>query len=160
MYTAAFYYRSHDIDGACADKDAGLTVLVVIVSNETIYEQNIAFSCNVKLLEIVRQHIPSLKKTYFWSDGCTAQFRSRFTFRSMTFYLNDLELRWDYGETHHFKGPHDGIGGSVKRKVYQDVTASKVIIRDTKHFVSYANSILQIQVQHLDKSDILVPKLY
>ena len=47
----------------------------------------------------------------------------------------------------------------MKRKVYQDVTASKVIIRDAKHFASYANSILEIQVEYLDKSDILVPKL-
>ena len=66
LYTAACYYRSHDIDGACIDKDAGLKVLsVVIVSNETIHERNIAFSCNMKLSEIVRQHIPSLKKAYF-----------------------------------------------------------------------------------------------
>ena len=66
LYTAACYYRSHDIDGACIDKDAGLKVLsVVILSNETIHERNIAFSCNMKLSEIVRQHIPSLKKAYF-----------------------------------------------------------------------------------------------
>ena len=113
----------------------------------------------MKLLEIVRQHIPSLNKAYFWSDGCTAQFHSRFTFHSMPFYPNDLELSWDYGEAHHFKGPHDGIGGTVKRKVYQDVIASKVIIRDAKHFASYSNSILEIQVEYLDKSDILVLKL-
>ena len=97
----------------------------------------------MKLLEIVRQHITSLKKAFFWSDGCTAQFHSRFTFHSMTFYPNDLELSWDYGEAHHFKG-------TVKRKVYQDVT---------KAFASYANSILEIQAEYLDKSDILVPKL-
>ena len=113
----------------------------------------------MKLLEVLRQHIPSLKKTYFWSDGCTAQFRSRFTFCSMTFYPNDLELSWDYGEAHHFKGPHDGIGGTVKRKVYQDVTASKVIVRDTKHFSSYAKSILEVQVEYLDKSGIFAPNL-
>ena len=66
MYTAACYYRSHDIDGACSDKDAGLKVLsVVIVSNETIHERNIAFLRNMKLSEIVRQHTPSLKKAYF-----------------------------------------------------------------------------------------------
>ena len=66
MYTAACYYRSHDIDGACIDKDAGLKVLsVVIVSNETIHERNIAFLRNMKLSEIVRQHTPSLKKAYF-----------------------------------------------------------------------------------------------
>ena len=65
MYTAACYYRSHDIDGACIDKDAGLKVLSVVVSNETIHEQNIAFLRNMKLSEIVRQHTPSLKKAYF-----------------------------------------------------------------------------------------------
>ena len=56
----------------------------------------------MKLLEIVRQHIPRLKKAYFWSDGWTAQFHFRFTFCS--FRPNDSELRWDYGEAHHFKG--------------------------------------------------------
>ena len=66
LRTAACYYRSYDIDGTCIDKDAGLKVLsVVIVSNETIHERNTAFSCNMKLLEVVRQHIPSLKKAYF-----------------------------------------------------------------------------------------------
>ena len=106
MYTAACYLRSHDTDETCIDKDAGLKMLSnVIISNETIHERNIALSCNTKLLEIVRQHLPSLKKAYFWSDGCTAQFHSRFTFRSMTFYPNDLELSWDYGKAHHFQGP-------------------------------------------------------
>ena len=39
LYTAPCYYRSHDIDGACIDKDASLKVLsVVIVSNEIIHE--------------------------------------------------------------------------------------------------------------------------
>ena len=47
----------------------------------------------------------------------------------------------------------------MKRKVYQDVIASKVVIRYAKHFASYANSILEIQVEYIDKSDILVPKL-
>ena len=55
LHTAACYYRSHEIDGACVDKDAGLKVIsVVIVSNEIIHERNIEFSCNMKLLEIVR----------------------------------------------------------------------------------------------------------
>ena len=117
LYTAACYHRSHNTDGACVDKDAGLKVLsFAIVSKEIIHEQNLVFSCDMKLLEIVRQHIPNLKKVFFWSDGCTAQFHSRFAFPSMNFYPNDLELSWDYGEAHHFKGPHDGIGRTVKEK--------------------------------------------
>ena len=68
LYTGTCYYRSHDIVGVCVDKDAGLKVLsVVIVSNDIIHERNIAFSCNMKLLEIVRQHMPCLKKAFFWS---------------------------------------------------------------------------------------------
>ena len=47
----------------------------------------------------------------------------------------------------------------MKIKFYQDVTAPKVFIRDAKHFASYANSVLEIQVQYLDKSDIYVSKL-
>ena len=27
-----------------------------------------------------RSFMPDLQKAYFWSDGCTGQFRSRFTF--------------------------------------------------------------------------------
>ena len=66
----------------------------------------------------------------------------------MTLYPNDLELYL-----------HDGIRETVQRKFYQDVTESKVTIRNAKHFASYANSILEIQVEYLDKSDILLQKL-
>ena len=32
-------------------------------------------------------------------------------------------------------------------------------LRDAKHSASYTNSVSEIQVEYLDKSDILVPKL-
>ena len=54
-----------------------------------------------------------------------------------------------YGQTHHFKRLHDSIGGAVKRNVYLDVSASKVIIKDVKHF-HYADSILKIKFVYLD----------
>ena len=45
---------------------------VVIVSNETIHERNIAFSCNMKLLDYLKVINPRLKTVYFWSDGMQA----------------------------------------------------------------------------------------
>ena len=30
-----------------------------------------------------------------------------------------MKVFWDYGEAHHFKGPHDGIGGTIKKKSLQ-----------------------------------------
>lgn len=59
-----------------------------------------------------------LNRFFFWSDGCGSQFRSQFVFQSLCFYPANVNLSWDYGEAHHFKGPHDGIGGSLKQKVY------------------------------------------
>ena len=43
------------------DKDTGLTVIpVVIVSNQTVHERNIAFSCNVLLTDFIKNHFPSV----------------------------------------------------------------------------------------------------
>ena len=69
-----------------------------------------------------------------WADKilCFEKFWYRCQLKSLT---------WDYGEAYHFKGPHNGIGRTVKREVYQDVSASKVLIKDAKHFVEYAHEV-------------------
>ena len=64
-----------------------------------------------------------------------------------------MTLSWDYGEAHHFKGPHDGIGGSVKWKLYQDVLSNQ-IITSSKHFAQYANEVCNSVILYLDKTDI------
>ena len=65
MQSAYFVHEAFTLytaGGACVDKDAGLKVLsVVIVSNETIHERNIALSSNMKLLEIVSIYQASKK---------------------------------------------------------------------------------------------------
>ena len=46
-----------------------------------------------------------------------------------------MAITWDYGVfSHHFKGPRDGIGSAVKRKVYGRAATARVVIQDTKHF--------------------------
>ena len=55
----------------------GLNVIpVVIVSNQTVHERNTAFSCNVLLIDFIKNHFPSVEKVHFWSDECSSQFRS------------------------------------------------------------------------------------
>ena len=137
LFTAACYFKSNTEQGIETDKDSRLYVLpLVVVSNQTIHERNIAFACNNKVIKIMQRYMPSLKRVYIWSDGCSSQFRSQFVFRSLLYYPDNLKITWDYGEAHHFKGPHDGIGGTVKRKVYQDVSTWKVVIKNAEHFAS------------------------
>ena len=118
LFTAACYVKGHTDKAlkSTTDKDTGLVVLsVVIISNQTIHERNIAFSCNGMLIDFIRDILPGLlKKVHFWSDGCCSQFRSQYVSQLLCHFPPDFEITWNYGETHHFKGPHDGIGGSVK----------------------------------------------
>ena len=52
----------------------------------------------------------SLDKIYIWSDGCAAQFRSRYVFALLCHLFPSKHLEWHYNEAHHGKGPMDGIG--------------------------------------------------
>ena len=65
-----------------------------------------------------------------------------------------MTLSWDYGKARYFKGPHDEIGGSVKRKVYQDVSSNRSVITSAKHFVQYTHEFCNSVVLYLDKTDI------
>ena len=94
-----------------------------------------------------------------WSDGYASQFRSQFVFKSLLSYDENLKIYWNYGEAHHFKGPHDGIGGTIKRKIYQDVSSNKIVIESAKEFAEYANKVTSIEVYHLPKDEIIVPDI-
>ena len=84
----------------------------------------------------------------------SGEFRSRYTFKSLELYPHDLNVLWDYGESHHFKGPHDGIGGVLKRKVYNDVKSGKIVIHNAREFADYAIICTAIDVFYLDKINI------
>ena len=132
LFTAACYSKGETTSEAVAtiDKDTDLQVLpVVIVSNKTTHEINIAFTCNQMLLEFMIGLFPGVKKVHFWSDGCSSQFRSQYIFRFLCNFPAELEITWNYGQAHHFKGPHDGIGGTVKRKVMPMLNHKKLLSR-------------------------------
>ena len=105
---------------------------VVIISNERKHEQNIALTCNQLLVKFITDLVPGVTKVHFWSDGHGSQFRLQYTLHLLCDLQSDLEYLWNYGEAHHFKGPHDGICGSV--------TSQKVVKQNAKHFATYAKS--------------------
>lgn len=44
----------------------------------------------------------------------------------------------------YFVGPHDGIGGTVKRKVYREVLSGKTVIENAKQFAAAAEQLCDI----------------
>ena len=114
-----------------------------------MHERNIALSCNVLLIDFIKNHFPSFENVHFWTDGCSSQFRSQYVFRSFSYFPRNLELTWNYGEAHHFKGPHDGIGGAIKRRVFSNITTQKVVIQNASLFCSYASNVSHVKLIYL-----------
>ena len=59
----------------------------------------------------------TISNIYIVSDRCPAQFRSKFVFNILIFFQKDVSLEWHYNQTHHEKGPMDGIVGTIKNLI-------------------------------------------
>ena len=93
-----------------------------------------------------------------WSDGMSAQFRSRFIFQLLagTLFLNK-SLRWYYNERHHGKSPMDGVGGTIKNVIFRKVKSGQIVVHTPKEFsdapLKFVPSIITI---FLPRSDEIV----
>ena len=95
-------------------------------------------SCIDLVIKEIEKRIP-LTKVVLWSDGCAAQFRSRFVFRLLADYRPDMQVESNYNEAHHGKGLMDGIEGTVKKVVYRQVKSGNVTINSAERFFDAAN---------------------
>ena len=69
------------------------------------------FMCFNKVVGSIRSKMAEpMWKIFVWSDGMSAQFRSRFVFKLLTAFDITIDLEWHYMEAHHGKGPMDGVG--------------------------------------------------
>ena len=122
-------------------------------SNCCCYNQ-MAFHWNQKVIKMVCNQIDrAINTVYIWSDSLQVSSIQNMLY-TQSFYPPDLKIFWDYGEPHHFKGPHDGIGGTIKRSIYNDVGSSKMTIKDGKHFADYVNEKLNLHAICLDKNEV------
>ena len=65
-------------------------------------------------------------------------------------------LRWYYNERHHGKGPMDGVGGSIKNRVYRYAMSYKCVIKSAKEFSNYPNKVVKgITSLYLSENDLL-----
>ncbi|CAF4475622.1 unnamed protein product, partial [Rotaria socialis] len=98
------------------------TYPLVIVSNNISHDKYTVATCLERILTRIQILIPSLQELVIFSDGSASQFKQRFLFKNVSFLADKfkLNLSWNF-----FASSHDGIGGSVKRMIYQDVMSGK-----------------------------------
>lgn len=107
-----------------------------IVSNCLSHDKICVFVFLKKIVEWLRNACSSLRNVTFFSDGCAAQFKNKFTMSNLLFMSEDfgVTVKWNFFATSHGKGAVDGIGGKVKRLAWEMVKTRKVIIKDAKSF--------------------------
>ena len=44
-----------------------------------------------------------------------------------------------------FLGPHDGIGGTIKRKMYREVSTGRIVIKNAEQFAEEAGKLCDIR---------------
>ena len=106
----------------------------MIVSNETVQERNIAFSCCNKLIEIIR--IQGYKQFIFG----VVDVLDNLTLNLYSLLYVFIPVTPKFIETI--------MKHAIKRKMFQDLTTGKVIIWD----VSFANNV---KVVYFGKSEII-----
>ena len=124
IQSAYFGHTTFSIFTACCylrdSEDNLVSESITVTSELPDHSRAAAITCVSKVIENVRenhQHLPLRINVFVWSDGCAAQFRSRYVFTLLSTLDTSLNLTWCYNERHHGKGPMDGIGGTLKNSI-------------------------------------------
>ena len=125
------YFRGDD--GEVVSKN------ITVTSNAADHSRIAAHFCTTKVIEELNKTV-QIAKVHVWSDGCAAQFRSRYVFDLIAQIDEKCEVIWCYNERHHGKGPMDGCRGD--NKVFRDVKSGETQTTDAESFAKYTNNTI------------------
>ena len=68
--------------------------------------------------------MPDLNEMIFFSDNVSSQFKNRYVISHLTTMMDeiDVDFSWNYFAASHGKGVVDGVGGILKRLVWQKMS--------------------------------------
>lgn len=89
-----------------------------------------------------------VKEVRIWSDGPASQFKNRFIANSLPIMekRHNLKITWNFFATSHGKGPVDGIGGALKRRVRNLVMRREKIVSNARDFSEAVNKNSKVQI--------------
>ena len=137
LFTSCCYYK--DDENILQQKS------IVIVTESSDHNRVTSISSLKKVVEIVENNLgKNFRRLIVWSDGMSAQFRSRFVFKLLagTLFL-EKEISWFYNERHHGKGPMDGVGGTIKNVVFRKVKSGQTVVYTPEDFAKVAGNFVR-----------------
>ena len=159
IQSAYFGHEVFSIFTACTyhkNQDEVVKNSVALISESNDHSRSAAQSCVEQVVRHTKEkfNLPPSCKIHIVSDGCAAQFRSRFVFALMATLCVEDDLIWYYNERHHGKGPMDGVGGTLKCIMFRKVKSGEITINTSKEFAEEAKkNISGIDVLYLPAED-------
>jgi hypothetical protein len=120
-------------------------ISIVIFSDERSQNKEQVFTYNQKIIQYVKDLHPQVKKIRFGSDGCGGQFKNRFNFGNLLHGKEDFEaeLEWHFTPTSHGKSAADGLGGTVKRNVRNQILGGHHVVGNALQMFTCAQSFVK-----------------
>lgn len=128
---------------------------IVIVSDNNTHNKETVIPYVSRLLD----ELPcdqNIKFLNIWSDGPSSQFKNKFVAATIPALQkhHNMKITWNYFATSHGKGPVDGIGGSVKRQVRNEVIKKDETVLNAFQFVKVCQKVSKVKLIHMTDDDI------
>ena len=134
-----------------------------VISDDITHDTSFVYALQKLMCEHIRNKFPNIKKVEYFSDGCAGQYKNYKNFLNLTYHTEDFSLTavWTFFATSHGKSPCDGIGGTVKRKLYRESLTRVVgqhILTSKTAFEFCKDAIASISFFHLSADDLSITR--
>lgn len=94
----------------------------IIVSDVLKHDSVFVYATIKSLIAELKARFKDVDQITYFSDGAPAHYKNRSTFSILSYHYRNfgVKAKWNFFATAHGKGPCDGLGGTVKRKVYHE----------------------------------------
>ena len=136
-----------DVDGveSTLEDPVIITEHIFVISSDTKHDHHSVHQVRQLVAGYLKQIKCDVEVMHEWTDGCSAQYKSRHCMGDVSFSNSDFGYRTirNYFETSHAKGPQDGAGANLKHKADMEVIKRKVVIQNAKDLFSFAENNLK-----------------
>ena len=151
LFTIAIWTKDSNDETVCSSH--------VIVSDDHSHEKtSVAVFMDMVINDFIKESFPNVKQVDIFSDGPSSQFKNKFM---TNFYhilkRKGLQIKWHFFATSHGKGVVDGLGGTVKRVVWNAVLTRKVsTVLNAREFAKTAKDFCtSVKITLCSREDIL-----
>lgn len=125
----------------------------IAISSENLHHNKDTVVVNID--RILTEIPKDIKEVRIWSDGPASQFKNRFIANSLPVMetRHNFKITWNFFATSHGKGPVDGIGSALKRRVRNLVMRREKTVSNARDFSEAVNKNSKLHVIFMNNED-------